>query len=103
VSRATVYRATALCVEFHNRSQQVQDSPERVSGYEERLRELEQHLARTVLEKNQIIQDVRRTVEILAQQVQALTLENEELHTALRRTQGNITQFPQHAHEADEH
>jgi polyhydroxyalkanoate synthesis regulator phasin len=94
LSRATVYRATALCEEFLSHSQQKREDHERVLGYAERLRELKQELAQTVRGKNQIIQALQHTVEILAQQVQALTLENAELQTATQQPRDNITPFP---------
>lgn len=94
LSRATVYRATALREEFLSRSQEKVENPERVLGYAERLRELKQELAQTVRGKNQIIQALQHTVEILAQQVQALTLENAKLQAATQQPRNNITPFP---------
>jgi hypothetical protein len=79
VSRATVERAKALCVEFYNRSQQTLEVPERVQSYQERLRNLEQQLERTIRAKNETIKALQESVELLAQKVQALTLENEQL------------------------
>jgi hypothetical protein len=49
VSWGTVYRDTAICVEFHNRSQQIEEIPERVRSYGERLRDLNWALSKPTL------------------------------------------------------
>src|SRR6266568_6351617 len=94
VSRATANRAEAVLAEFHNRIIAFQETPEKLPGLRDQNRELERRLAQVTAEKNQIIADLQATVALLAQQVQALTLENERLRTSAARAVGNVTELP---------
>src|SRR6266702_2354959 len=94
VSRATANRAQALLAEFHNRIIALQETPEKLPGRRDQNRELERRLAQMTTEKNQIIADLQATVTLLAQQIQALTLENERLRTSVKRSDGNVTELP---------
>src|SRR5712692_7057467 len=86
VSRATANRAETVLVEFHNRIIALQETPEKLPGLRDQNRELERRLAQVTAEKNQIIADLQATVALLAQQIQALTLENERLRVSLARS-----------------
>src|SRR5689334_10409198 len=90
VSRATANRAEAVLAEFHNRTVALQETPEKLPGLRDQNRELERRLAQVTTEKNQVIADLQSTVTLLAQQIQALVLENERLHTAIARSVGNM-------------
>lgn len=94
VSRATANRAQAVLAEFHNRIIALQETPEKLPGLRDQNRELERRLAQITSEKNQIIADLQATVALLAQQVQALTLENERLRTNVAKSAGNVTELP---------
>jgi uncharacterized coiled-coil DUF342 family protein len=94
VSRATANRAEAVLAEFHNRTVVLRETPEKLPGLRDQNRELEHRLAQMTSEKNQIIADLQATVTLLAQQIQALTLENERLRTGAARSIGNVTEFP---------
>lgn len=94
VSRATANRAEAVLAEFHNRIVVLRETPEKLPGLRDQNRELEHRLAQMTSEKNQIIADLQATVTLLAQQIQALTLENERLRTGVARSLGNITELP---------
>ena len=94
VSRATANRAEAVLVEFHNSMIAFQETPEKLPGLRDQNRELERRLAQVTAEKNQIIACLQATVTLLAQQVQALTLENERLRTSGVRSVGNVTELP---------
>lgn len=94
VSRATANRAEAVLAEFHNRIIALQEIPEKLPGLRDRNHELERRLAQMTAEKNQIIAGLQATVTLLAQQVQALTLENERLRTSMARSAGNVTELP---------
>ncbi len=94
VSRATANRAEAVLAEFHNRIIAFQETPEKLPGLRDQNRELERRLAQVTAEKNQIIADLQATVALLAQQVQALTLENERLRTNVAKSAGNVTELP---------
>ncbi len=94
VSRATANRAEAVLAEFHNRIIAFQETPEKLPGLRDQNRELERRLAQVTAEKNQIIADLQATVALLAQQVQALTLENERLRTNVAKSVGNVTELP---------
>src|SRR6266516_2381615 len=76
VSRATANRAEAVLAEFHNRIVVLRETPEKLPGLRDQNRELEHRLAQVTAEKNQLIADLQATVTLLAQQIQALTLEN---------------------------
>lgn len=93
VSRATANRAQAVLVEFHNRMIALQETPEKLPGLRDQKRELERRLAQVTAEKNQIIADLQATVTLLAQQVQALTLENERLRMGALRTIDNVIEL----------
>lgn len=93
VSRATANRAEAVLAEFHNRTIALQEIPEQLPGLRDQNRALEHRLAQTMTEKNQIIADLQATVTLLAQQIQALTLENERLRTSAMRSVGNVTEL----------
>src|SRR5437667_12407329 len=75
VGRATANRAEAVLADFHNRTIALQEIPEKLPGLRDQNRELERRLAQVTTEKNQIIADLQATVTLLAQQIQALTLE----------------------------
>ncbi len=94
VSRATTNRAEAVLVEFHNRTVALQETPEKLPGLRDQNRELERRLAQVTTEKNQVIADLQATVTLLAQQLQALTLENERLRVSGTRSVGNVTELP---------
>ena len=94
VSRATANRAEAVLAEFHNRTIALQEIPERLPGLHDQNRELERRLALVTAEKNQIIADLQATIALLAQQIQALTLENERLLTGTTRAVSNVTELP---------
>ena len=94
VSRATANRAEAVLAEFHNRTIALQETPERLPGLRDQNRELERRLAQVTAEKNQVIAGLQATVTLLAQQIQALTLENERLCTSTVRSVDNVTELP---------
>ncbi len=94
VSRATANRAEAVLSDFHNRIIALEETPEKLPGLRDQNRELERRLAHMTTEKNQIIADLQATVTLLAQQIQALTLENERLRTSAARSVGNVTELP---------
>ena len=94
VSRATANRAETVLIEFHNRMIAFQETPEKLLDLRDQNRELERRLAQVTAEKNQIIAGLQATVTLLAQQVQALTLENERLRTSMVRSVDNVTELP---------
>ena len=94
VSRATANRAEAVLAEFHNRTVALQETPEKLPGLRDQNRELERHFAQMTAEKKQAIADLQATVTLLAQQIQALTLENERLRANMTRSGSNITEWP---------
>jgi len=94
VSRATANRAETVLIEFHNRIITFRETPEELPGLRDQNRELEHRLARVTTEKNQIIGGLQATVTLLAQQVQALTLENERFRTSMVRSVDNVTELP---------
>jgi len=94
VSRATANRAEAVLAEFHNRTIALAETPEKLPGLRDQNRELEHRLAQVTAEKNQLIADLQATVTLLAQQIQALTLENERLRTSVARSVGKVTELP---------
>jgi hypothetical protein len=93
VGRATANRAEAVLADFHNRIVALQETPEKFPGLRDQNRELEHRLVQMTTEKNQIIADLQATVTLLAQQIQALTLENEQLRTSMARSVGNVTEL----------
>jgi hypothetical protein len=93
VSRATANRAEAVLTAFRNRIIALQETPEKLPGLRDQNRELECRLTQVTAEKNQIIADLQVTVNLLAQQIQALTLENELLHT-VARSASNVRELP---------
>jgi hypothetical protein len=94
VSRATANRAEAVLIEFHNRTITLQETPEKLPGLRDQNRELERRLAQVITEKNQIIAGLQATVTLLAQQIQALTLENERLRTSTVRSIDKVMELP---------
>ncbi len=94
VSRATANRAQAVLAEFHNRTIAIQETPEKLPGLHDQRRELERRLTQMTAEKNQVIAGLQATVTLLAQQIQALTLENERLRANMTRSGSNITEWP---------
>jgi uncharacterized protein (DUF3084 family) len=94
VSRATANRAEAVLAEFHNRTIALAETPEKLPGLRDQNRELEHRLAQVTAEKNQLIADLQATVTLLAQQIQALTLENERLRMSVARSVGKVTELP---------
>lgn len=87
-------QAKAVLAEFHNRTVVLRETPEKLPGLRDQNREMEHRLAQMTSEKNQIIADLQATVTLLAQQIQALTLENERLRTGAARSIGNVTDLP---------
>lgn len=94
VSRATANRAQAVLAEFHNRTIALQETPEKLPGLRDQHRELERRFTQMTAEKNQVIAGLQATVTLLAQQIQALTLENERLRANMTRSGSNITEWP---------
>ena len=94
VSRATANRAEGVLAEFHNRIIALREAPEKLPGLRDQNRELERRLAQITTEKNQIIAGLQATVTLLAQQIQALTLENERLRTSAVRPVDNVMELP---------
>jgi len=94
VSRATANRAEAVLADFHNCTIALAETPEKLPGLRDQNRVLERRLAQMTTEKNQIIADLQATVALLAQQIQALTLENERLRVSLARSVSNVTELP---------
>src|SRR5713226_1895824 len=94
VSRATANRAEAVLTDFHNHIIALAETPEKLPGLRDQNRELEHRLAHLTTEKNQIIANLQATVTLLAQQIQALTLENERLSTSKARLVDNVTELP---------
>lgn len=94
VSRATANRAEAVLADFHNRIIALEETPEKLPGLRDQNHELERRLAQVTTEKNQTIAGLQTTVNLLAQQVQALTLENERLRTSVVRSADNVTELP---------
>jgi len=94
VSRATANRAEAVLADFHNRTVTLAETSEKLPGLRDQNRELERRLAQMTTRKNQIIADLQTTVTLLAQQIQALTLENERLRMSMMRPVGNVTELP---------
>lgn len=94
VSRATANRAEAVLAEFHNRTIALAETPEKLPGLRDQNRELEHRLAQVTAEKNRLIADLQATVTLLAQQIQALTLENERLRMSVARSVGKVTELP---------
>ncbi len=91
VSRATANRAETVLAEFHNRTTALAETPDKLR---DRNHELEHRLAQMTTEKNQIIANLQTTVTLLAQRIQALTLENERLRTSAARSIGNVMELP---------
>jgi DNA-binding MurR/RpiR family transcriptional regulator len=94
VSRATANRAEAVLAEFHNRTIALQEAPEKLPGLRDQNCELARRLAQVTAEKNQIIANLQATITLLAQQIQALTQENERLRTSIIRPVGNVMELP---------
>ncbi len=94
VSRATANRAEAVLAEFHNRTIALAETPEKPPGLRDQNSELTRRLAQMTSEKNQVIADLQATVTLLAQQIQALTLENERLRTSVVKSLSNVTELP---------
>lgn len=99
VSRATANRAEAVLAEFHNRTITLEETPDKLPGLRDQNRELEHRLTKMATEKNQIIVDLQATVTLLAQKIQALTLENERLRTGVARSVSNVTELPRRSRE----
>ena len=83
-----------MLANFHNRMIVFQETPEKLPGLRDQNRELQHRLTQVTAEKNQIIVGLQTTVTLLAQQIQALTLENERLRTSATRPVGNVTELP---------
>lgn len=94
VSRATAHRAAAVLADFDRAIVQLRETPEQVPGFLARIRELEVQLARTTAEKERIIKDLRASVNLLAQRVQALTLAYQQLWTETEGQRGNVSRLP---------
>lgn len=94
VSRATANRAEAVLTEFHNRTIALAETLEKLPGLRDQNRELTRRLAQVTSEKNQVIADLQATVTLLAQQIQALMLENERLRTSVAKSLSNVMELP---------
>lgn len=86
VSRATANRATHVLARFRDHLDQTGD--DLPATLRDRIRTLTAQVAELRRRENQEITDLRATVSTLAQHVQALTLENQALRSALEKDAG---------------
>ena len=98
VSRATAYRATEVIEDFRRRVDERGESPAIPATLRERVRELKGELREARTARNEEITDLRRSVDTLAQHVQALTLDNQALRNELHR-RSNLSVLPSSRHE----
>ncbi len=91
VSRSTTNRAHAILVQFRNRLTQATETEERTPSFRERICELENEVKTLKKEERELIATLRASVNILAQQVQALTIENIMLREELNKSQDNVS------------
>lgn len=90
ISRATAYRATEALETFRQRVDECTSGPDVPATLRERIRELQGELREARRARHEEITDLRRSVDTLAQQVQALTLDNERLRAELARCSGLV-------------
>ncbi|MFE7531451.1 hypothetical protein ACFU7Y_37955 [Kitasatospora sp. NPDC057542] len=83
VSRATAYRAGEILERFRQKIEERTSGPDVPATLREQIRELKGELREARRARHEEIQSLRRSVDILAQHVQALTLENISLRDAL--------------------
>ncbi|MEV6867616.1 hypothetical protein AB0M44_42335 [Streptosporangium subroseum] len=96
VSRATAYRVGEVLQRFRQRVDERASGPDVPATLRERIHELTGELREARRARHEEIQGLRRSVEVLAQQVQALTLDNHALRTALERS-GAVAVLPAQA------
>ncbi|WP_371095156.1 hypothetical protein [Streptomyces sanglieri] len=85
ISRASAYRASEVLELFRQRVDERSSSPDVPATLRERVRELQGELREVRRARHEEITDLRRSVDTLAQCVQALTLDNERLRAELAR------------------
>lgn len=83
VSRATAYRAAEILERFRQSVDERDCAPDVPATLRERIRELTGELREARRARHEEIADLRRSVDVLAQHVQVLTLDNLALRTAL--------------------
>ncbi|MEV0535837.1 hypothetical protein [Kitasatospora sp. NPDC050463] len=93
VSRATAYRAAELLERFRSKIEERTTDPDAPATLREQVRELKGELREAKRARHEEIQCLRRSVDALAQQVQALTLDNCALRDALARSAA-VTALP---------
>ncbi|MFI7097641.1 hypothetical protein [Streptomyces lydicus] len=93
ISRASAYRAGDVLELFRRRVDERASGPDVPATLRERIRELNGEIHEARRARHQEITDLRRSVDTLAQRVQALTLDNEHLRAELAQ-QGTITTLP---------
>jgi hypothetical protein len=93
ISRATAYRANDVLELFRQRVDERSSGPDVPATLRERIQELQGQLREARHARHEENTDLRQSVDILAQQVQALTLDNEQLRAQLSR-HGTVTVFP---------
>ncbi|MDN3053541.1 hypothetical protein PH213_03070 [Streptomyces sp. SRF1] len=85
ISRASAYRAGEVLQLFRQRVDERSSGPNLPATLRERIRELQGELREARRARHEEITDLRRSVDTLAQCVQALTLDNERLRAELAR------------------
>ncbi|MGW4815983.1 hypothetical protein ACWEPB_30630 [Kitasatospora cineracea] len=93
VSRATAYRADEILERFRQKIEERTSGPDVPATLRERISELKGELREARRARHEEIQTLRRSVDVLAQQVQALTLDNHALREALARS-ASVTALP---------
>ncbi|MFE7652507.1 hypothetical protein ACFU6M_06210 [Streptomyces bottropensis] len=93
ISRASAYRAGEVLELFRQRVDERSSGPDVPATLRERIRELQGELREAHRARHEEISDLRRSVDTLAQRVQAFALDNERLRAELAR-QGTITSLP---------
>ncbi|MGV9758338.1 hypothetical protein ACWDUC_21250 [Streptomyces tricolor] len=82
VSRATAYRATEALEIFREKIEDRTSGPDVPATLRGQIRELKGELREAKRARHEEIQSLLRSIDVLAQQVQALTLENSALRDA---------------------
>ncbi|WP_127356140.1 hypothetical protein [Actinacidiphila soli] len=98
LSRATAYRATEIIETFRRRVDERGDGPNVPDTLRELIRELTGELREARRARHEEITDLRRSVDTLAQHVQALTLDNQALRAELG-LRGSISTLPAARHD----
>ncbi|TQK43158.1 hypothetical protein FBY35_4609 [Streptomyces sp. SLBN-118] len=93
ISRASAYRAGEALELFRQRIDEHSSGPDVPTTLRERIRELQGELREARRARHDEISGLRRSVDTLAQHVQALTLDNQRLRAELVR-KGTITSLP---------